>query len=239
MNDELGWIAECCARWQLDEKWLLAVNLRVANQWSESIARSGQPLLNVHPQTMNAMILRMVSDRLASDKLQFADVTTASFLVQQIVADLAGAGKFVYFRSVQSEERLGEIMARSVRDLRDAGVTPDALEPAHFEVAAKADDLRMVLSRYLGELERLRLTDFAGCCELLLAEMAMESFRWPDIRILVPYLIRTTKLQTDILSRLRGRGLVWQPDRDDSPAVVDNAKPMDHPAAVGLSLSHP
>ena len=168
LNGLSGWIAGICEESRLDEKWLLASSLQAANQWKESVAKSSRALLNVHSRTMRAMVMDLAEPLLDYAGLEVLTATTAQFVVQRIVVEAAESQRLSYFQEVRSHQRLGEIMAASIRDIRLAGLGVDQLDPDKFEVAAKADDLKLVLGQYLEELERLKRVDYAGCCELIL-----------------------------------------------------------------------
>ena len=52
-------LAELCGQHLLAEKWLLAPNRRVGNQWVEQVARSGQPAVNLRVTTVRSLVMEM------------------------------------------------------------------------------------------------------------------------------------------------------------------------------------
>ena len=52
-------LAAICRENLLAEKWLLAPNRRVGNQWVEQVARSGQPAVNLRVTTFRSLVLEL------------------------------------------------------------------------------------------------------------------------------------------------------------------------------------
>ncbi|MEM7311833.1 MAG: PD-(D/E)XK nuclease family protein [Planctomycetota bacterium] len=239
LNGRSRWIAAICEESRLDEKWLLANSLQSANQWKESVARSGKALLNVHSRTMRAMVMDLAEPLLDDAGLEILTGTTAQFVIQRIVVEAAESERLSYFQSVRSHQRLGEIMAGSIRDIRLAGLASDELDPAKFEVADKADDLKLVLGEYLEELGRLKRVDYAGCCQLILDAVASDKFEFPNVKLLIPEPLRLSRLEQSVLeSFCHERGaLVFEHDADTSVAdaksgVIFPEQPQSYAEAV-------
>ena len=52
-------LAASCSEHLLAEKWLIAPNRRVGNQWVEQVARMGQPAVNLRVTTFRSLVLEL------------------------------------------------------------------------------------------------------------------------------------------------------------------------------------
>jgi hypothetical protein len=159
-------LRELCAEQALAEKWLLAPSRRVGMQWLDTVARSGQPVLNVRvesPQTM--ALLRLAAPALERKGLTFLRGLRREVLVGRLFAQLRDRGEG-YLSALEPSPGLTAALSRALRDLRLAGVTAAGLGAGSFEVAAKGRELQGLLAAYEEQLARERLADEAEVLRL-------------------------------------------------------------------------
>ena len=112
-------LAAICADNLLAEKWLLAPNRRVGNQWVEQVARSGQPAVNLRVTTVRSLVLELSGS--APGKL--ISHRGAEILVSRVLKALRDE-KPRYFTTLEPFPSLVTALTRSILDLRTAGIRP-------------------------------------------------------------------------------------------------------------------
>lgn len=139
----------------LDEKCLIVPSRRIGQQWLESVARAGQPLVNVRLHTVTSFALELAGPRLQNRQL--LSPLGRVLLADQLLRNL-GQG---YLGGLRPSVALAHRLAGALRDLRHAGVEPDDLKRATFEAPAKARDLIKLLQAYRQVLNDRKLVDEA------------------------------------------------------------------------------
>lgn len=204
-------LSDYCGAHILDEKWVLAPSLRVGHQWLELVARQGRPVLNARVKSFQNLAHELAAPALQANGLAFLGRTQREVLVARSFAELCAAGGG-YLSSLAPSLSLIRTLARTLEDLRLAGLSPADLDPDAFEVPAKGREIRSLLSRYEKELQDRSLTDYAGLLEL--ARQRVSSLR-RDVHVLAP---------EDLLEGLRaGERALWQaiPESQRTALEVD------------------
>ncbi len=161
-------LRDLCRDRLLEEKWLLAPSRRIGFQWLDAVAGSGQSVLNVRVKTLQSMVLDLTSGDMARRGLTFLRGVGFEVLVGRLFASLKAAGGG-YATRLEPSPGLTRTLARSIRDLRLAGLRGSDLEAAAFEVKTKGGEIRRLLLDFERALEAKRLVDDAG-----LLRMAVE-----------------------------------------------------------------
>ncbi|MCE5273308.1 PD-(D/E)XK nuclease family protein [bacterium] len=195
-------LSELCRTHPLTEKWLLAPSRRVGYQWLDRLAADGTPAINMRVRTLRFMAFELAAPRLAGLGLGFLSRSVGTFLVGVLFERLRGRGSG-YLLAQPAGEGLFDTLLGALTDLRLAGLSPEALAPRRFEDPGKAEDLRLLLTEYLRELERRRLTDYAGLLELASARLQNDSTALPALlRVLLPGCPRLSRLEKRLLGLL-------------------------------------
>ncbi len=162
-----------CAERALDEKWLLAPTIRVGVQWLDSVARSGQPVLNFRVNTVKRFALDIATHVMQERHLELLPDKgmRAQLLVGRVFGRLAEPARG-YLSGLTPSPGLNEALTGAVRDLRMAGLTAEDLEAHDFEVAAKGNEIKKLMAGYEQELRAACLLDYAGAIT-----MAIERFQ--------------------------------------------------------------
>ena len=92
MNTLTTHLKEQCHRNILEEKWLLAPNLRVGYQWLETIVRNGTPVLNVHVKTLTSLALHLAASEMDRRELRFASPWIRRLLIERVLDQLDKTG---------------------------------------------------------------------------------------------------------------------------------------------------
>ncbi|HXK93304.1 MAG TPA: hypothetical protein PKV38_06430, partial [bacterium] len=70
MNVFYETLAQICQIRRLDEKWLLAPNLRIGQQWLDRVAFSGIPVVNARPKTLRRLAFDLAEPELRRRNLR-------------------------------------------------------------------------------------------------------------------------------------------------------------------------
>jgi ATP-dependent helicase/nuclease subunit B len=201
-------MVQTCREYVLDEKWLLAPSRRVGNQWKDQVNLAGTNTVNLHTETIKSAVLRIVSDELASRGIEFASEVRSGLIVGAILEQLLEAGQLSYLHQVESIDRLAQLVAKSIDDLRRADLSADQCDSRAFEVDEKAADLKLLIQAYEDELLRQQLIDYAGCLRLATQLLNGESSKTilPRLlRVISPLDIASDRLETEFLQALKKR----------------------------------
>ncbi|MBN2719821.1 MAG: hypothetical protein JXR72_01830, partial [Proteobacteria bacterium] len=168
-------LARVCRERLLDEKWLLAPNRRVGNQWAEQVSRCGQPVVNLRVTTLTGLALRIAGARMSPSKRVLSSLG-ARILIDSILAPDLVPGKERYLTRLldggrQKSPGLVRLLADTIEDLRMSGAGIEDLRRAGLEVPAKKREMEKLFGLYLAELDRLSLTDRAGVFSAAIEEL--------------------------------------------------------------------
>lgn len=167
-------LRELCAERVLDEKWLIAPSRRVGMQWLDSVARSGQPVLNFRVKTLRGLALELAAPLMRERGLELVGGMRAQVLTDRVFGRLRERGNG-YLSVLKPGPGLTETLARAVRDLRVAGLVSSDLRPGQFEVLSKGTDVIELTSGYEKELESRRLADYSDALRLAAERLESES----------------------------------------------------------------
>ncbi|MBK5093802.1 MAG: hypothetical protein JJE48_09855, partial [Actinobacteria bacterium] len=186
----------------LEEKWLVAPNLRTGYQWLDTVARSGQPIVNARVMTLQHMALEVASPEMERLGVTFLRGYRAEVIIDRVFTALRREGRG-YLSALEGGPGLIERLLQTTRDLRLARVDPGRLDPEHFEVADKGSEIAVLLGLYEEELRNGKLVDYAD-----IIRMAMKRLRedgpglQEDVILIAP---------ADMLERLEGlERLLWE-----------------------------
>ncbi len=178
-------IRELCSSHVLEEKWLLAPSYRVAFQWLERVALSGQPAVNVRLKTVPSLALELASPRMAAEGLSPLRRLGLELLVYELLRrDRQITG---YLSRLRASPGLAKAVSRSLLDLRLAGLSAKDLRARDFEASDKGKELIHLLRAYEEETRKRGLADYAET--LRLAEESLRDGTAPlpgDVLIALP-----------------------------------------------------
>ena len=186
MNTLTTHLKEQCHRNILEEKWLLAPNLRVGYQWLETIVRNGTPVLNVHVKTLTSLALHLAASEMDRRELRFASPWIRRLLIERVLDQLDKTGLH-YLGNLKSRNTLIETVLSSIETIRMAGLTEKHLKPDQFEHHNKARDLTSILCKYQEELHREKLVDSSDVFQIAARALQSKPELLPsDVRIFYP-----------------------------------------------------
>ena len=157
-------LARICSEHLIREKWLLAPNRRVGNQWVEQVARTGQPVVNLRIMPVRSLVLELAGSAPGS----LLSRRGAEILVSRVLQTLREKERR-YFTTLEPFPSLVSALARSVGDLHVAGVGPDLLErerrreeEGEKRQGKKMAELADLLSGYEDGLAQRGWVDYGG-----------------------------------------------------------------------------
>ncbi|MBU4302013.1 MAG: hypothetical protein KKE56_04535, partial [Actinobacteria bacterium] len=185
LNRLTGGLSELCRRRVLDEKWLIAPSLRVGFQWQGSVARSGQPLVNVRVMTLGSMALEVAHPEMARLGLEYIRGIRAEVILAGILERSRDTGDG-YLSGLGASHGLTRAVLGSINDLRLAGLAPGNLEAGKFEVEQKGRQVRDFQREYEEETSARGLVDYAGVLAIATRCLARERFAAGGALVILP-----------------------------------------------------
>jgi RecB family exonuclease len=179
-------LKQLCAGRPLDEKWLLAPTVRVGTQWLDSVAWSGQPVLNARVRTIKRFALDIAAPLMAEGDLALLPEKGmhAQLLVGRLFGGLADPSRG-YLSGLTPSPGLNQALSGAVLDLRMAGLAAQELQEPDFEVSAKGTEIKDLLSGYERQLKDGCLLDYAGAISLAVERLEKEPSALGDSSVVV------------------------------------------------------
>ena len=207
-------LAAICRENLLTEKWLLAPNRRVGNQWVEQVARTGQPAVNLRIMPVRSLVLELSGTKPGT----LISRQGTEILISRELARLRERGP-LYFTTLEAYPALIRALARSIGDLRAAGINAQALlSPKGTN--PKMAELSDLLAGYEGGLAQTGRVDYGGLLKALTDDLRSGSVKWPDgVILLAPDDLEPTGLENvlfDLLPFVAVNGL--EPGDPTQPA---------------------
>ncbi len=174
MNTFIAALSDLCHTHLLEEKRLIAPSLRVGHQWLESVARSGQPVVNVHIKTLRGLAMDMAGPELLASGRTPLSRLAAVFLMERVWAQCK-PGLESYLASVQPSTRFYEKLHQTLLQIRLAGGSGAKLKPKDFEVESKGREIVQLLKAYEEELRNTQKVDYASCLRIALERLHQDA----------------------------------------------------------------
>jgi RecB family exonuclease len=220
MNVTLDWLTEQCVNNLLAEKWLLCADLRAGQTWKDRVNLAGTATVNLHGKTIRTVVLGIMRQPLAAEKLTYLNSDGTTALVHGLVVDAQNAGVLRYFSEVRFTESLAKLLSRSFRDMRLACISAESLAASAFHSLDKAADVRRLYEAYGEALVTRKLIDYAGCLARACEGLGRGSLAVPqELVLLMPADLQLTFAETQFLNQLARHVTIKQPNRP--PASPD------------------
>jgi hypothetical protein len=246
-------LAKIFREYLFEEKWIVAPSRRVARQWLEAVARDGHPVVNVRlgylpgrsaddadgaESAEERELEYILDDRhdtlvnlaryCARDAMASKEAEFISGLGVECVTEIAwgglGAESRHYFAGVEASPGFFTALARTIRDLRLAGLSADDVDPEKSEIKIKGAAIRELLRSYAAVLRDKKLLDYAGVLALAIDRLKKgPSPLPPDALVVYPKYLTRHKLERDLLTALPVGQL--RELAVDEPAASDIAGP--------------
>jgi hypothetical protein len=158
-------LADVCRQHLLTEKWLVAPSLRVGHQWLETMARGGQPAVNVLIKTVKSLAIDLAAPEMASRGMTLAPNRAGTLLIDRVVRNLHG-GQLQYLGGVDPSAGVAATLLGTIEAVRISGLDVTNLALDEFEVATKGEDLCLIARKYLQLLAEEKLIDYAEVLRL-------------------------------------------------------------------------
>ncbi|MFH0823224.1 MAG: PD-(D/E)XK nuclease family protein [Pseudomonadota bacterium] len=172
----------------LKEKWLLAPSRRAGYQWIDAVVRTGKNVVNVHPKTMQGMIIDMARPYVTAEGRRMTTTEEAVLIIDNIINRLRRT-EMGYFTRLPATLSLARSIYLSIRDIRQSDVDIDSVETTAFERPEKAAEITTILRLYTEALDQHQpgLVDYPAAIDAALRHLS--SGAGPierDVCLLVP-----------------------------------------------------
>jgi len=242
-------LARICSEHLLAEKYLLAPNLRVGHQWVELVARTGQPAVNLRVTTVRSLVLELSGT--APGRLILGH--GPEILISRVLSDLRRV-KPRYFTTLEPFPSLITALARSMDDLRTAGISPKSLQETgkrgrgetEKNQNPKMEELADLLAGHEEGLKEAGLIDYGGLLTSLVRDLRDGQKPLPEgTMVLAPDDLQYRGLErelADLLPVVIITGLEPSPERlppEDNLTDLDRLAWMDSPRDAPPNASSP
>ncbi len=139
------------------ERLIVAATRGAADDFARELARDGA-VFGLHRFSLTELAARAAAARPAGRRRTPGSLAGAEAVAARVAFDAAAAGELSYFEPVARMPGFPRALARTVHELRLAGVTPQALS-SHGDGPA---DLARLLARVEAELDRASVEDRAA-----------------------------------------------------------------------------
>ncbi len=191
--------------------------MRVAVQWKDRLNLAGNSTINLHARTVPSLAVSLVGSTLATRKLTYIALASSRMIVHGLVSDLIQRNALHYFNRIQSVDGLANLVTKSIRDMRLADLSPDALRQDAFESTAKANDLRLIFEGYCKLTNESGLADYADCVRLARIGILDGSIELPQgLLVILPEHLRLSVAEQGFLDAVAKRCSVCNPEHLES-----------------------
>jgi RecB family exonuclease len=163
MNPFVDQLKRLCILHPVRAKWVFVPTHAIGRTLGERIAREGRNWLNLRFITPLDIALRMGAPFLVERGIQPSEEGLGPALMMRLLLDLPLDDG--YFRPLADHPTMAQALWTTVRDLRMAGVRPEALKSEVFTSPSKHVELLALLSSYEQFLEQHARCDMAAVYE--------------------------------------------------------------------------
>jgi len=175
-------LRDVCAKDPVGEKWVLAPSLRIAQQWIDRVALSGQPALGAHAKTLRGVAIDIASPRLAATSRTFLGRPRSEVLLDELFGRLKSSDKDA-LALLNPSRGLAEALHRTIRDIRLSGLSYRDVSAAVaraekrgglFEDSLKGEQVIKLLGWHEEELDGGGFIDYAGALRLAIDHLGAD-----------------------------------------------------------------
>lgn len=183
MNRLTQSLADVCRQHLLAEKWLVAPSLRVGHQWLETVARGGQPAVNVHIKTVKSLAIDLAAPEMASRGVTLVTNRASALLIDRVIRNLHG-GQLQYLASVEPSAGVAATLLSTIDAVRMSGLDVTTLALDEFEARINDITMRRIIaesstaSTFFIWISIFRHPCSANGCESRSPASAIRSSRW-------------------------------------------------------------
>jgi hypothetical protein len=179
-------ITKYCAVNILREKWLIAPNLRIGNQWSDWVAKK-QPILNLRIYTLPTLAMEIASTTLRTRNQRLLSSDEASLLMLEAFSKLKQESKLKYLGHVKPSLELGALLSSDWDRLSLAGKSFADGQSKSFSNPDKLADLQVIEQEFERLLQERRTLPMATIFQEAAKLVASHASAIPaDVAILLP-----------------------------------------------------
>ena len=170
-NNLISFLSEICLKHLIEEKIFIVPSYRLGRQIGESLAAREIPWVNLRFMTLPALLDDVIGIEAAVRGIKQISGAAALFLVEKIFRDLKTQDLLEYFSSLETSAGIIKAILRSLKLLRESGISSENLRTEDYISDKKGRDIKLILEKYENELKRNNTLDRAGlyglACEQL------------------------------------------------------------------------
>lgn len=228
LNCLLEQIALFCSAHLLDEKILISPSLAVGSQLVESLARNGQPWVNLRVETIRTLAIELVGEDLAAFGRRLLSRAQSLALVEQSCSQVLESAS--YFGQLRDCPGFYRALQKTLDDLRMSAIPTNVLLGAVLETEHKAGEISAIAEAYALLLEQNGFIDSMDVLKLALEKAKAQEWS-SEVWYLVPDGLDAIGIERELLESLASERLYVIPTDNsdfwsDSPAQVSISRAL-------------
>jgi ATP-dependent helicase/nuclease subunit B len=206
VNELIRGLAKFCADHPLDEKILVAPSRVIGRQITDSVAFAMSPggWINLQAETVGSLAQAVAGEEVAAEARTTLSRAQILAVVERVCEETLDEGS--YFGAIRKAPGFHRALARTVEEIRAAGLGTGAITAGSLERAEKAADLRKLLASYESFLAET-FEDRPGLLHRAIRRLQSGS-REGEAWVLVPGVPEIRGTARDFLKLLGGRRFV-------------------------------
>jgi ATP-dependent helicase/nuclease subunit B len=195
------------------ESLVVGATRGAADDFVRGVARRAGATFGLTRCGLTELAARAASARLAGSRRAPATQAGAEAVAARVVFDAVTAGEVTYFTPVASMPGFPKALARTIHELRLAGVGPGRLDSS----SAAAADIGRLLARIETELDRVGVDDRAALFRLAAEAVRAGQVRWAGLPVVFLDVPLDSKAERDFVAAVADRArdmLATIPDGD-------------------------
>jgi hypothetical protein len=199
-------LARACRENPLGEKVLVAPSLPIGYQIVEALARSGQPWVNLHVETVRTLAHALIGPSLAREGWKLLSRAQSLALIEQACSEVLTENS--YFGQLGDRPGLHRSLQRAFDELRAAGLSAEALPESAFADRRKHRELREIFRRDKEARDAARYVDGLDVLRRALDAALPARPAGTTTSYLVTGATELSAVERAFLDKLAGEGLV-------------------------------
>lgn len=167
-------LATICNQYLLEEKWLIAPNIRIGYQWLDQITKSGTPSTNVRVKTLRGAVFELALPKMQSADHSYISGIKLDLIISNIFANIKSQGE-LYLTKLELSPGLINSLSKTIIDMRLSGINSVDIVPKSFEVDVKGEELKTILHEYEQILKSKKYLDYADTLKLAIQQIKHDS----------------------------------------------------------------
>jgi len=207
-NSLISRLKHLIQKYKFNEKILITPDFNTGHQILQDLSRKSSGWINFKTATVESLASYIAEEKLLKDKVEKISSIESNFLIDGIFTELSEVGRLKYFKKYIINTGIIGAITNIIIELKMSGVAPPDLKKEGFIDPKKAEDIKLIFSRYEDTLREKRLADtadiIAAACKMLEDSSAQDR----SIKYIVLSRYPNTSLEKEFIKKISGNDLI-------------------------------